>query len=211
MAVTYGFFDSLNHDRVYTAEQFASIFDGLITDGIYKNVGDAFAVTPGSGMEVLVGVGRAWLSHTWTLNDATIPLAISPIQFSGAGSRIDAVIIEVDKSIGVRANSIKVLEGTAASDPVKPVMTNTDTLKQYPLCYVTVGTDTSAITADMIEDVRETETGIVRAIVGVTASDYDVEEMHRQIRNTWKKSELQFTTADEGTTLNITVNETVSE
>ena len=31
MAFTYGFFNSLNGDRKYTAEQLSSIFDGLIT------------------------------------------------------------------------------------------------------------------------------------------------------------------------------------
>lgn len=39
MAFTYGFFNSLNGDRKYTAEQLSSIFDGLITDGVFDSIG----------------------------------------------------------------------------------------------------------------------------------------------------------------------------
>ena len=50
MAFTYGFFNSLNGDRKYTAEQLSSIFDGLITDGVFDSIGDILATVPGSGM-----------------------------------------------------------------------------------------------------------------------------------------------------------------
>ena len=70
MAFTCGFFNSQNGDRKYNAEQMASIFDGLIKDGVYDTVGDIFAVTPGTGMQVRVGSGRAWFAHTWNNNDA---------------------------------------------------------------------------------------------------------------------------------------------
>ena len=36
MAVTSGFFNSVNHDRLYDAEQLSSIFDGIIIDGVMK-------------------------------------------------------------------------------------------------------------------------------------------------------------------------------
>lgn len=211
MAVTFGFYDSIDHDRQYTVEQFASMFDGLISDGIYMGIGDAFKVSPNSGMSIKVGSGRAWFNHTWTLNDADISLTIPEAPISGAGNRIDAVVIEVDKSVGVRANDIKVISGSPASTPQKPVMENTDTLKQYPLCYITVDSGTTVITDELIEDVRESEAGVVKAIVAVKASDYEVDQIIQRLDNCWTKDELQFSTADEGTTLNITVNETVSE
>ena len=45
MAVTSGFFNSLYGDRKYNAEQFSAMFDNLITDGVFSNVGNAFQVT----------------------------------------------------------------------------------------------------------------------------------------------------------------------
>ena len=72
MSISYGFYNSINHDRKYNAEQISSIFDGIITDGVYHSIGNAFSVTPGTDMSVNVASGRAWFNHTWTLNDAMI-------------------------------------------------------------------------------------------------------------------------------------------
>ena len=44
MSVTSGFFDSINGDRKYNAEQMSSIFDGIVTDGVFQNIGEAFRV-----------------------------------------------------------------------------------------------------------------------------------------------------------------------
>ena len=46
MSLTYGFYNSVDHDRVYDATQFGSIFDGVINDGVFQNIGDLFAVSP---------------------------------------------------------------------------------------------------------------------------------------------------------------------
>ena len=40
MAVTYGFFSSLNSDRLYNADQMSNYFKGLITNGVYESVDD---------------------------------------------------------------------------------------------------------------------------------------------------------------------------
>ena len=68
MTITSGFFNSVNHDRLYDAEQVSSIFDGIIKDGVYESIGDAFMVTPNSDLNdsIIVGTGRAWFDHTWT-------------------------------------------------------------------------------------------------------------------------------------------------
>ena len=54
MAVTYGFYNALNHDRLYDAIQMSSIFDGIIRDGIFSTIGDTMIVTsPEDEKEVL--------------------------------------------------------------------------------------------------------------------------------------------------------------
>ena len=52
MSVTSGFFNSLNSDRRYNAEQMSAIFDGVINDGIFSSIGTAFTVTADSGFTV---------------------------------------------------------------------------------------------------------------------------------------------------------------
>lgn len=164
MAFTCGFFNSQNGDRKYNAEQMASIFDGLIKDGVYDTVGDIFAVTPGTGMQVLVGSGRAWFDHTWNNNDAQYPLAITAADVSLP--RYDAVVLETNHSDTVRTNRLRVLTGTPASNPVKPTMTSTANVKQHPLAYIKVTAGAKSITQSMIQVVVGTSecpfvTGII--------------------------------------------------
>lgn len=164
MAFTCGFFNSQNGDRKYNAEQMASIFDGLIKDGVYDTVGDIFAVTPGTGMQVLVGSGRAWFDHTWNNNDAQYPLAITAADVSLP--RYDAVVLETNHSDTVRTNRLRVLTGTPARNPVKPTMTSTANVKQHPLAYIRVTAGATAIKQSMIQVVVGTSecpfvTGII--------------------------------------------------
>lgn len=76
MSVTYGFYNSKDGDRRYDAIQMSSIFDGIIRDGILQHVGTAMMVKESEAMIVNVGIGRAWFNHTWTLNDALLPLEV---------------------------------------------------------------------------------------------------------------------------------------
>lgn len=153
MSLTYGFYNSVNHDRRYTAEQVSSLFDGLINDGIYDTIGGCFIVRAYSGMTVAVGTGRAWFNHSWTYNDAIMPITISDSEL--VDYRIDAVVLEVNSTLDTRANSIKVIEGTPASTlatAAKPTLTNTDYIHQYPLCYITVEPNSAAISQTNIEN-----------------------------------------------------------
>lgn len=147
MAVTSGFFNSLNHDRRYDADQMGSIFDGIILDGVYLNIGDAFKVTAGPGdMQVTVGTGRAWFMHTWTLNDSALVFNVT--EASLASSRIDAVVIDVDKRRSIRENTIKYLSGLTDKDGTGLI--NEEDHKQYPICYIDVTPGVTKITNSAI-------------------------------------------------------------
>ena len=144
MSLTSGFFDSLNGDRKYNTLQLSSIFDGIISDGVYATYGNHFLVSPVSGMQIKVGSGRAWLDHTWTLNSTDYPLTVEDAEV--VLKRIDTVIIEVDRRDSGRINRLRILKGTPASSPSAPTLTNTDTLKQYPLANILVKPNVTEIT-----------------------------------------------------------------
>ena len=148
MSVTYGFYNSKNKDRRYDAIQMSSIFDGIIRDGILQHVGTAMMVKESTGMMVNVGIGRAWFNHTWTLNDALLPLTVP--QSEVILNRIDAVILEVDSRESVRANTIKIVKGTPATNPVKPSMIKTNDRWQYPLAYIRVNSGVTSIRQENI-------------------------------------------------------------
>ena len=131
MSVTFGFYNSKEGDRRYDAIQMSSIFDGIIQDGILQHVGTAMVVKESEAMIINVGVGRAWFNHTWTLNDALLPLVVPQSEI--LLNRYDAVVLEVDSREAVRANDIKIIKGTPASNPTKPTMVKTNDRWQYPL------------------------------------------------------------------------------
>lgn len=159
---TFGFYNSLNGDRKYNAEQISSIFDGIIEDGVYANVGEQFATVPGTGMQVIVKTGRAWFKHTWNLNDSWMTLNIDesdPIR-----SRIDSVVLEVNSNQEVRSNTIKILKGTVATYPVAPTMQHVDGIDQYRLADITIGPGVSGIiSANIAIKVGQGETPFVTA------------------------------------------------
>ena len=143
MSVTYGFYNSKNRDRRYDAIQMSSIFDGIILDGVLQHFGTAMMVKESEGMMVNVGIGRAWFNHTWTLNDALLPLTLPLSEV--ILNRIDAVVLEVDARESVRANSIKIVKGTPASSPKNPTLIKTNDRWQYPLAYIRVNAGVKAI------------------------------------------------------------------
>jgi hypothetical protein len=150
MTLTFGFYNSLDNDRAYDAVELSSIFDGVITDGIFPSIATYLRVTATSGMVVSVGIGRAWFNHTWTKNDTALLLVVEasePIL-----NRIDAVVLEVNADNDVRANDIKIIKGTPGVTPVNPTLINTLTVHQHPLAYIYVAANVASIVQGNITD-----------------------------------------------------------
>lgn len=186
MAFSCGFYNSLNGDRKYNARQVSELFDGIIRDGVYASVGDKLTVKQGTGMQIIVGTGRAWFNHSWSLVDAEYPLTVD--QSDLILDRIDAVVLEVNESTEVRNNSIKMVKGVAASSPQKPTMTDTEFVHQYPLAYITVKKGATAITtADIEINVGKDNCPYVTSILEAVS----IEELYAQ----W---EAQFKGWEEG-------------
>lgn len=167
MSFASGFFNSVDHDRLYDATDISRLFDGLIRDGIFASIGDCLVVKQSNQMNVTVGTGRAWFNHTWSYNDALYPVTIPPSEI--LMDRIDAVVLEINSVESVRANSIKLIKGTPSSTPAKPALTNTKEVHQYPLAYVTVGKEVTSIRQADIENCVGTSacpfvTGILEVI-----------------------------------------------
>lgn len=167
MSFASGFFNSVDHDRLYDATDISRLFDGLIRDGIFASIGDCLVVKQSNQMNVTVGTGRAWFNHTWSYNDALYPVTIPPSEI--LMDRIDAIVLEINSVEAVRANSIKLIKGAPASTPTKPALTNTKEVHQYPLAYVTVGKEVTSIRQADIENCVGTSacpfvTGILEVI-----------------------------------------------
>lgn len=193
MSFTYGFYNSLNGDRKYNSMQISSIFDGIIKDGIFASIGTCMVVTATTGNVVNVGIGRAWFNHTWSMNDAIMPITADLAEV--LLDRIDAVILEVNNTESVRANSIKILKGTPSSSPVNPTLTNNEVLHQYPLAYIRRPAGSTAIVGSNITNmVGTTVTPFVTGILSVVTLDQILGQWRAELDEFVASEETDFTT-----------------
>lgn len=170
MSVTSGFFNSLNGDRKYNAEQMSAIFDGVINDGVFANIGTAFTVSESSGNTIAIGIGRAWFNSTWVYNDAILSLTAGDAEI--LLDRYDAVVIEVDHSDSVRAGDIKIIEGTPSSSPAYPTLEDSTYVHQYPLAYIYREAGSSEITqADITSMIGTSSCPYITGILQVQSID----------------------------------------
>ena len=189
MALTYGFYNSSNGDRKYSAEDFGRLFDGIIRDGIFLSIGNHFQVTANGGLSVSVGTGRAWFDHTWTYNSSGYVLTHDVN--NTLLDRIDAVVLEVNHDANTRENSIKIVKGSTTST-VRPTLVNTDTIKQYPLAYVLVAKQASSITQGNITNMIGTS---ACPFVSGLMETIDAESLYSQ----WASQFSSFLTASDDT------------
>ncbi len=162
MAIKYGFFDSVNGDRKYSAADIGRYLQGIISSGVYPDGSTTLQVIDGEGMQVIVQPGRAMLEYHFMENDSPLPLSLSP---AGSMDRIDAIVMRLDMSN--RLCEIAVKEGTPAATPAAPALRRTDTVMEYMLASVYVAKLVAAITQDNITDTRHDSTvcGWVRGII----------------------------------------------
>lgn len=164
MAVTSGFFDSSDGDRVYNAEQMSSYFDGIVSNGVFESVGGRFAVTPAlSGLAVNVSDGRALINCHWVKNDASesVTLTAADIQYP----RIDAIALRLDYA--EREITIVAKTGTPAANPVMPAIIRTDA--GYELYLASVYVPAGATAPGLITDLRPSTycgwvTGVIQQV-----------------------------------------------
>lgn len=169
-SVTCGFYNSSQGDRKYDAIQMSEMFDGIINDGIFASIGTAFVVNADSGNIVNVGIGKAWFNHSWTKNDAILPIVCEESEV--LLDRIDAVVIEVNALNEVRDNSIKVVKGTPSSEPANPTLSKSGNVYQYPLCYIyRKAGSTSIVQADITNKVGSDETPFITGLMETISMD----------------------------------------
>ena len=138
MSVRSGFFNSLNNDRLYNAEDMSNYYEGLVSNGVYYTVGDALAVTAGTDpLTVNVGSGRAMIDCRWLRNSSDLTLSIDAA--GSSSSRIDSVVVKLD--LDARDMTIEVVKGGNTA----PALEDTATVKYLRLADVTAIQGTQSI------------------------------------------------------------------
>ena len=207
MSVTYGFFNSVNGDRKYNADQMSEYFDGLVSDGVYESVGGALQVLAGDGMTVKVQTGRAIIGSKWIKNDAVLNLTINTAHVTL--NRYTAVILRLDRTN--RTLEITTKDGENATNPIKPSLTDSAAVVEKCLAYVYVSKGVTTITQSNIEDVRANtnECGWVTGIV----KQVDTSTLFLQWQNAYEQyfAEMENWKAQQQETFETWLNTLTSE
>ena len=158
MSHNSGFFPSQNGDREYDADDFRKFIMSFVGDGLTRIDGDesgfeVVAENPAS-MNVVVGKGSAIIKGSWLNPDSDTTISIPTA--SSSGNRYDAIVLEFNNTVGTRAVTISVVQGTASANPDYPDMIDTDSIKQLPIAYVYVGIGVTSIDDSNIIDNRGT-------------------------------------------------------
>lgn len=153
MAIKYGFFNSVNGDRKYNADDISNYFVKLISDGVFATPATCMQVVEASGMYVNVSAGWAFLRCKWINNTTYESLSVEPSDL--VLNRIDRVVLRLDPSVSSRNITIAVKKGTAAVTPEPPELTRvSDGIYELSLAQIAVNAGASAITQADITDER---------------------------------------------------------
>lgn len=155
-AVHCGFFDAINSDRTYSADEMNRPYKRVISNGVFATPNGTpstdLQVTASSGMSIICKKGEGLFGDKWFENPSGI--AITVPSNTGTVPRIDSVIVQVDTRTSGRVGNIVHRTGTPASSPVPPAINQVEGVIEYRLANIRVNAGVSAITQSMITDRR---------------------------------------------------------
>lgn len=152
MAVSYGFFNSVNGDRTYNADDISNYFLKLITNGVFATPSNAMQVQENSGLTVQVSAGWGFIKCKWINNNAPYLLTLDAADV--VLNRIDRIVMRLDTSTAARSITIAVKKGTAGATPSPPTLTRANNVYELSLAQVYVGAGVTDITQANITDER---------------------------------------------------------
>lgn len=143
-------FNSIDHDRVYKAEDWAWYFSTFITNGIFPSPANGLQVLANGAMQVAVQKGFGFINGYAFRNPDVHLIEIS--NADGALSRIDRVVLRWD--LAGRDMYIDVLEGTASREPEPPALTRSADIYELALADISVTKGLTTISQANITDRR---------------------------------------------------------
>ena len=163
MAIKSYFFNSVDSDRTYNAEDFCSYLQQIIGNGVFPNPSTSLQVRANSGMQIFVGAGQGWINGHKMINTADYSLTVSTA--SASNPRIDTVVFFLD--LTNRTMGLRIKTGTAEASPTTPDLTRTASVYELGLANIYVSKGATAITANVITDTRmdSNRCGMVQGLI----------------------------------------------
>ena len=131
MAQKYGFFNSVNNDRVYDASDVAGFLKKFFTNGVFNN---SLGVSANDNMTVSVAIGNANINGYSYENTETLVLDID--ESNSELGRIDSVIVRLD--LTNRQIITMILQGQYATTPSQPTITRSGNIYDLRLANISI-------------------------------------------------------------------------
>lgn len=144
------FFNSVSGDRKYKAEDWASYFGSFIGNGVFPVPSTGLQVVAGSGMQVTVKAGKAWINGYFYNNTSDLSLTLATAD--GVLNRIDRIVVRWD--LTNRVISVKAKSSSYSASPTAPVVERDADIYELAIADVYVGAGVTAITGSSITDKR---------------------------------------------------------
>lgn len=143
----FSFFNDINDDRVYYAEDFARHLKKYFTNGIFNN---ELKVIANNDMTITIKEGDANIEGYRYTNTGDLVKTID--NADGTLNRIDNVVLRLD--LTNRLISAQIIKGTFADKPVAPELIRTSTIYDLRIAKISIPAGTTTITQDLITDTR---------------------------------------------------------
>lgn len=191
MSLKYGFFDSVDGDRKYSASDIGEYFLKLISNGVFATPANAMqvkATTPAS-MNVSVTAGWAFINCKYLHNTAAYPLTITAAD--QAYPRIDRVVMQMNPALDTRACTIYVKTGQASASPTAPSLTRVSGgTWELSLAQIYVAAGATSISQANITDERA-NTSVCGYVTGLI-DQIDTTDLFAQYDAAFDEKEQQF-------------------
>ncbi len=148
--IRFGFFDSVDGDRKYSADDISNFFEKLIPNGVMAEPENTFQVCENSGLTVKVLPGWGFISRKWIHNDAELFLTLD--QPDIILNRADRIVIRLNRTL--RTMEIAVKRGTPGEKPSVPALQRDDTVYEISLAYIMIWGGRTEIYQNDIGDER---------------------------------------------------------
>lgn len=177
-----GFFNSINGDRKYNAEQIGEYLGFFVSDGVFPNPSTNLQVKSTGGMNVAISPGKGWAKEHWIKNksDWIITLPQSNMVYP----RIDAIMMVLDLTQPVRDFYFDIKSGIPAADPVRPEMVHTEDRFEYCLALIKVNANVNDVTQADITDTRA-DTSVCGWVTGLV-NQVDTAELFNQWQDAYE-------------------------
>ena len=154
------FFNSVSHDRTYKAEDWAEYFASFIGNGIFPVPSTGLQVVAGSGMNVTVRAGKAWINGYFYQNTGDLT-----VQLATADGQLNRIVVQWN--LTNRTITTKVKSSGFSASPSAPAVQRDADIFELVLADVFVAAGVTAITQSRITDQRLNTSlcGVVAAVV----------------------------------------------